>query len=194
MAERDESPRLADGSATGLWQDVVREAEARAGRTLDESLESYLVFTLLRHQRDEQLGHRIMALDWLQTLERSARWREHGLRDVGDRCLLLAGLYPEQASRRRVGLDYFVDIGRSAYDDLASALRVGLADLFSELARAFTELVRVLLEIRKLSGQWNALEPLQSLALCTERGQIQPEQAQRSFPGAIVIGGSERVQ
>lgn len=194
MSDSTEAKRLADGTATDLWQSVVRDAEQRAGQTLDESLESYLVFMLLRHQRDDQLGQRIVALEWLQAAQSSARVRESGLRDVGDRCLLLAGLYPEQAERRLVSLDYFVAIGRSAYDDLAAQLRAGLAELYAQLARAFTELVRILVEIRRLSGQWAGLDPLQHLALCSEHGQINPEQAQRSFPGAIVIGGSGRVQ
>lgn len=194
MGDAVDDKRLADGTATDLWQGVVRDAEERAGQNLDESLESYLVFMLLRHQRDGHLGQRIIALEWLNALERGARQREAGLRDVGDRCLLLAGLYPEQAERRLVSLDYFVDIGRSAYDHLSVQLRAGLAELYGQLARAFSELVRILVEVRRLSGQWSGLDPLQQLALCSERGQINPEQAQRSFPGAIVIGGSGRVQ
>ena len=43
---------IRQGAAAELWQSLVREACARCGQRLDEAQESYLVFVLLRHQRD----------------------------------------------------------------------------------------------------------------------------------------------
>ena len=83
-------PILTDDSQTALWQALVRDAENRASRTLGDDLESYLVFTLMRHQRDAQLGGRTIAIEWLETLLANGRRREEGLRDVGDGCLLIA--------------------------------------------------------------------------------------------------------
>lgn len=186
--------RLADGTQTSLWHELVRDAESRARRNLDESLESYLVFTLLRHQRDEQLGQRVMALEWLAARKHAGRLQEQNLRDVGDRCLLLAGLYPEQAERRLVSLSYFIDLGRHAYDQLAAQLKAGMAELYLQLARGFNELVLVLIEIRKLSGQWQGPTPLQNHALCSERGQPRPDLSDRNFPGAIVLSMPDAIQ
>jgi hypothetical protein len=186
--------RLAAGTATLLWHELIRDAEHRADSSLDESLESYLVFTLLRHQGDTALGQRVIATEWLAAIGRGKHLQQQNLRDVGDHCLLLAGLYPEQAERRLVSLSYFIDLGRHAYDHLAAQLKAGMAELYGQLARGFNELVRVLLEVRKLSGQWQGLAPLQNFELCQERGQLRPELAQRSFPGAIVLDGPERAQ
>ncbi len=170
-------------SATALWQELVRDAESKAGRTLGEDLESYLVFTLMRHYRDAPLAHRVVAVEWLEALQHEGRQRSDELRDVGDRCLLIAGLYPELAQKRRVPLSYFVDVGRSAYDQLASELRVALAALYAELARAFAQLVRVLVEIRQLSGAGNPLAPLDRHALALEAPDTD------AFAGAIVVAG-----
>lgn len=139
---------LVQGASAELWQALVHEAGERAGCALDESRESYLVFVLLRHQRDGQLLARTQALEWLQAQSVTGGLREEMLRDVGDHCLLIAGLYPSLAERRRVTVDYFADIGRGAYLGIAEAGRSAYASLFGQLAGSFGELVRTLRAVR----------------------------------------------
>jgi hypothetical protein len=180
---------VAEGTSTALWQGLVRDAQARASRQLGDDLESYLVFTLMRHQADARLAGRTMAIEWLETLLCSGRKRENGLRDVGDGCLLIAGLFPEQAQRRRVSLSYFQDIGSDAYRHLGSIAGGGLDRLFRQLAAAFAELVRVLFELRRLAGGEARLDPGLAYAWCESHGRIVPERAADAFPGAIVLEG-----
>lgn len=139
---------IRQGAAAELWQAAIREACRQRGTDLDEAEESYLVFVLLRHQRDAQLLARIQALDWLQAQQQVGRTRADALRDVGDRCLLVAGLFPALARRRRVGLDYFIDLGRGAYQGVAEAGRDGYAELFARLAASYRDLVAVLHGLR----------------------------------------------
>lgn len=136
------------GTATELWQGLLRDAEARSKVTLDEMQESYLVFVLLRHQNDPTLLARVQALDWLQAQEQVGQGRADALRDVGDRCLLIAGLFPALAQRRRVSVEYFTALGRSAYRDVADACRHAYADLFAQLAAHYDALVQVLRGVR----------------------------------------------
>lgn len=140
------------GAREELWRDLVREAEGRAGRELDEWRESYLVFVLMRHQQDALLLARIQALEWLNAQEEVGIARADALRDVGDRCLLIAGLFPELADRRRVSVDYFIDLGRGAYGEVAHCSRAGYADLFERLARSYNDLVRILRVLRPMRG------------------------------------------
>lgn len=180
-------PIVAEGTQTELWQGLVRDAEVRASRQLGDDLESYLVFTLMRHQRDARLAGRTMALEWLDTLISSGRKRETGLRDVGDGCLLIAGLYPEQAERRRVSLSYFQDIGSDAYRHLGELASNGLHELFRQLSVAFAELVKVLFHVRRLASDDVRIEPGLAYAWCESHGRIVPERAAEAFPGAIVL-------
>jgi hypothetical protein len=138
----DRSVRL--GTPLELWVELVREAEQRARTPLDEPVESYLVFLLQRHQADHVLGGRILALEWLDGLERVGGERADALRDVGDRCLLVAGMFPRLALRRRVTPAYYAAIGQAAYAAVAEATRAGYAELFHQLARAFEAMRRVL--------------------------------------------------
>jgi hypothetical protein len=139
---RDESLRL--GAPLELWYDLVREGEARVRTPLPDIIESYLVFMLQRHQGDPVLGGRTMALDWLAGLERVGGERADALRDVGDRCLLIAGLFPRLAQRRNVQPGYYAALGQAAYGEVAAATRTGYAELFAQLARAFDAMLRVL--------------------------------------------------
>lgn len=140
---------LHHGTAAELWHTLLREAEDRSHVALDEMQESYLVFVLLRHQNDSDLLARVQALDWLQAQERVGQMRADHLRDVGDRCLLIAGLFPAQAERRRVSVEYFLALGRSAYRDVADACRNAYAELFAHLAAHYEGLVAVLRGLRE---------------------------------------------
>jgi hypothetical protein len=183
---------LTDATRTALWHDLVRDAETRACRTLPEDVQSYLVFTLMRLTGDASLGARILALDFLQGCGHHGHRRTDELRDVGDRCLLLAGLYPEQAERRAVPLSYFCNLGSSAYEAVSEAIRNSARRLYEQLARSFRALVRILIEVRKLSGAWQGPSLLDRLALCEAGGVVDPVEAGRAFPGAIVIAGCGR--
>lgn len=135
---------MSTGTAAQLCQESLVEAQQRVHIRLSENQESYLVFTLIRHMRDPHLLARIMALEFLDALDRVGAARDDGLRDVGDRCLLLAGLFPAVRHRRRVDATYFQQIGQSAYGVLGDNRRSALAQLYAELAARYTDLVRVL--------------------------------------------------
>jgi hypothetical protein len=174
---------LTDVPQLALWTDLVHEAEHGAATPLDEELESYLVFLLMGHTRDIQLGRNAVALDYLIARAESGARLKQELRDVGDRCLLLAGLYPEQAERRLVSIRYFLELGSRAYDELASALRAGIADLYGHLAQAFSRLVRVLMELRRSMSE---IAPLVLHELCTSEQSVARDPR---FPGAILLAG-----
>lgn len=139
---------LTEETQTAVWQRMVHEAERRAGHDLDETLESYLVFVLMRHLRDQGLGRETVALQFLHAQTTPGARGHQRLQDTGDHCLLLAGLFPERARRRRVPVTYYIDLGRGAYRDLGDRLRAGIAELYAELADGFESLVEVLLAAR----------------------------------------------
>ncbi len=100
------------------------------------------------YQREAGLLAHTFALDWLHAHAQVGRTRRDALRDVGDRCLLVAGLFPGLARRRRVSVDYFVDLGRGAYREVAEAGRSAYDALFGQLAQDYRQLVAVLSGLR----------------------------------------------
>ena len=101
------------------WHALVKDAIDASGISLDEDLESYLVFLLMRFAEQPTLINRALALDLLQSYHEVGRIKHDMLRDVGDKCLLFSGLFPMRASRRLMSNSYFVSLGQSAYGTLA---------------------------------------------------------------------------
>jgi hypothetical protein len=74
------------------------------------------------------------------------------LRCLGDRALFVAGWFGDSLNRRTVDIDYYGDVGRTAYAQLADALAQQLSEdtwpgLYAELAERFGDFVDVLAEV-----------------------------------------------
>jgi hypothetical protein len=150
------------------WHALVNEAQAACQCNLDEPLESYLVFLLMRFAERPDLAGRVMALEFLQAQQETGQITMQ-LRDVGDQCLLFSGLFPQLAERRLVKVSYFVGIGRSAYDQLASLVDRRSDRLYGRLAEAFVAIMDVLQAMRGLSGE-AVLQPLAAAELWADTG------------------------
>jgi hypothetical protein len=159
---------ILENTEIAQWHSLIKDAEAQCSCQLDESMESYLVFTLMRFMKDQDLATQVVALNYLQTHGLPKSLRIEQLRDIGDQCLLLSGLYPERAEKRLVRVSYYVDMGRSAYRHLSDSVQQAAADLYRELAEAFVTLMDLLHAIREFSSP--ALQPMQSLELWSDTG------------------------
>ncbi len=134
------------------WQYLVHEAMQQSGYQGDENIQHYLVLTLDHFSRDQNLASVVVAIDFLLALNSLGREGGGKMRQVGDECLLLAGLFPERAAHKHVSLDYFVDIGREAYHLLTFQHFHWLYDseLFAKLSKDFPYLIDVLQTMRKI--------------------------------------------
>ena len=125
---------ILDSSELAQWHTLVQEAEQDYGVHLDEAMQSYLVFTLMRFAKNSQLNSKALALDYLTSHHLSSQLRSERLRDIGDQCLLVSGLFPQSAEKRLVGTGYYVDLGRSAYHHISTVTQKGIAELYQQLA------------------------------------------------------------
>ena len=157
-------------SATAEWLSLVNEAESAADLRLDEEMQSYLVFLLMRFTEKPELATSILAVEYLQSMQTLGRVGQDQLRNVGDKCLLYSGLFPKRAERRRVKISYFVDLGRSAYQQLSEQMEHGAATLYNRLADTFVSLMDILQMMRALGSPANQLDPLQAFELWQETG------------------------
>lgn len=151
---------LINSTPLALWQTVVKEAAIKSGISLKEEIESYLVFLLMRYLERPDLIKQIIALDYLLSTALTTRTRLKVLQDVGDKCLLFSGLFPQIAEKRLVKVSYFVNMGQSAYDEAAH-----LGDsLFDSLAKHFVLMVDTL----QVLHYYNELTPIQAYDLWNE--------------------------
>jgi len=156
-------------TSTAQWHTLVSEAEAAAHCQLDETLESYLVFTLMRFCQRPELARSVMALEFLEGLQQGGIRQHDTLRDVGDKCLLVSGLFPQTARRRLVSVSYFVDLGRSAYQQLHERAHA----VYGQLAEEFVPMMDVLQALRALDADAESLTLLESYQLWEKSGSEQ---------------------
>jgi hypothetical protein len=175
------------------WQSLIQEAQASCARRLDEMLESYLIFLLMRFMDKPELGARLMAQEYLRSKEVTGTQRVEQLRDVGDQCLIFAGLFPQLAERRLVRISYFVNLGVTSYRQLSDILDSGRARMYDRLSNAFVVLMDILQAMREMGGE-TVLTPIQAVDLWQDTGSLRAYRAIRanSKAGSIPARGPER--
>lgn len=174
-------------TSTAQWQQLVSDAEQAAHQTLNETLESYLVITLMRFSQRPEFVSDIMALEFLECQQQYGQRRQNELRDVGDKCLIFSGLFPHNAQRRLVKVSYFVNLGRSAYHQAHEGQDQRSDNLFLQLATDFVPMMDVLLAMRELNPEQRGLDLLQSLELWQDCGSQQARQTLNKATNGTII-------
>lgn len=147
-------------TSTAHWHDLVCEAEQHSQQNLGEEVQSYLVFLLQRFLSKPEITSRVLALDYLKSLRSAGHRQIEKLRDVGDICLLHAGFFPQRARRRRVSVNYYVDLGTGAYYQLHHYTSHNQGQLFERLYESFVPAMDVLQTIRTMDNSQPLMDPL----------------------------------
>lgn len=155
---------------TALFQQLVLDAEDHAHISLPENLECYLVFLLQRFHKNADGLYEPLALKHLHAEAEVGRCRQNELRDTGDSCLILAGLFPEQAKHRMVNISYFIRLGRSSYHSLACSLRQSHAELYQHICQGFGAMLDVLHSIHGFTHKQFFLTPIDAFGLWQQTG------------------------
>lgn len=155
---------------TALWYDLICQAQQDCSVQLKTDLEAYLVFLLMRFMKDTSIVTSVLGLDFLQGYQNShPLQRQQCLKDVGDKCLLFAGLFPQRAIKKRVKLSYFIQLGRTAYAGVSGTFHQQ-EQLFHELCEDFTQMMALLQAMR---APLERIDLLQSYELWHETGDQQ---------------------
>jgi hypothetical protein len=91
---------------------------------------------------DQPLGTRLA-----RALQAAGAAQRDGLRSVGDQSLFISGFFADSLNRRLVDVDYYIQLGESAYRSLARHEDRTLGEVFDELSDKFTTFVDVIGEV-----------------------------------------------
>lgn len=136
---------ITNASAIALWRDAIQQAESRCAVKLNHELEAYLISVLMHYTDKPEIAKQVFANVFLEAMQTNQRERLVALKQVGDQCLIYAGLFPRAAERKLVKVTYFVGLGRSAYATLSTSAN----DLFWRLAYQFVSLMDILQSLRE---------------------------------------------
>lgn len=163
---------LIHSTSSALWQEVIKQAESKCSVNLKQELESYLISLLMRYTSKPEVATETIATTYLQALSENQKIQRITLQNVGDQCLLFAGLFPRIAEKRQVKISYFVGLGQGAYATISQCAN----DVYGLLAIQFVVLMDVLQTIRQGSDllpleayeQWNEVGSQRALKILQE--------------------------
>jgi len=181
-------------TSTAHWHKLVCEAEQQTQRSLSEELQSYLVFLLQRFLNRPEMVGRVLALDYLKSFRITGQRQIGKLRDVGDICLLHAGFFPQHARRRRVSVNYYVDMGIGAYYQLHHNTMHQQGQLYEHLYEGFVPAMDVLQTIRNMGDSQPLLDPLTAHELWQHTDSIQARQRLKDVSGGQPVLVSKQTQ
>lgn len=145
-----------------FFRDSVSHALRRQRVEVDDHTAYYVVNLLTLFSRSEALyertpngvGLKPLALMLVDAAEsENVRERNFVLQRLGDVSLFIAGFFADSLARKPVDIDYYVQMGGSAYGSLCENVRGTLrgeafGSVFAELAGKFQNVVDVLNDVR----------------------------------------------
>lgn len=106
-------------------------------------LNDYHVVGRLPESLDQE---RPLAVRFIEAVSQTNPSKVDSLKNIGDGTLLMLGFFAEHISRSIVDISYYISIGGSAYETLASILVCNkhFAEIYAELASKFAMIVNVI--------------------------------------------------
>jgi hypothetical protein len=149
-----QSDTILEPTITATWVKFVKAGEEHAGIGLNEELESFLVFSLIRFAERTDLLSFTLALEYLKdATEYFGKKKEQALKEVGDVSLIIAGIFPERSHRLGVPPSYFSEVGQLAFTELADSFATrklhGLENLYRNVGNGFPIMTEVLHSARE---------------------------------------------
>lgn len=149
---------------TELWIDLLKEGQKRSHVTLSEDEESYLCMMLQRFVRNADITATVLAIEYLESQNKGRAERRAMLSQVADIGLLLAGLFPERATRKNVSVSYFTTMSQACFFELSGvceAMRqLALARQYHNIGNAVEKLAYVLYCMRRRNTTVRELLPI----------------------------------
>jgi hypothetical protein len=149
-----------------FFRKLITDALDRQSVSVQPETEFYLVNLLHQFMSTDRLyardaeGHvreEPLALMLKTALEQTEIEAQRILfRQVGDVSLYVAGFFQDSLTRKLVDVDYYIDMGGKAYQNVATrAAEQAMRALYQELAGRFASFVEVLAEVSDKTAQKN---------------------------------------
>jgi hypothetical protein len=136
-----------ESTVESFFRAEVDRALRDQGLTSGTLVEYYLV-QLLAAYAAQPIPESPLALKMLAAIEAAPRERRVQLREIGDTSLYVSGYWSESLAEKPVDVDYYIEMGGTAYRELArggpSWTGDPFGDVFGELASNFARFVEVL--------------------------------------------------
>lgn len=155
---------------TAGWRALLTIAQQNAQIFLPEGLEEYVVALLYRSLGSAGSASGARTARFARQLVEGTRADHEDLASVGDHCLLFSGLFPDHAIRNSIPVNYFVQVGRQAYQDHATRVTGDERALYRALAAQYVPMLDIFLTMREEGEERPCLDGLNAYQLWREAG------------------------
>ena len=163
---------------TAVWHALMSKSQLVSNIQLPHLVEAYISDLVIRAMRARRIRSE-------QALDNLLLNSEHGdLHQIGDECLILAGLMPEYAIREEIPLSYFVNVAYRAYSQLADDVD---EEIYRSLAANLIDCIDVLHTLRELEVGGSCIDPLNAFELWEETGSRHARQCLLRLTDAIPL-------
>lgn len=170
---------------TAGWRALLTIAQQNAQIFLPEGLEEYVVALLYRSLGSAGSASGARTARFARQLVEGTRADHEDLASVGDHCLLFSGLFPDHAIRNSIPVNYFVQVGRQAYQDHATRVGGGERALYRALAAQYVPMLDIFLTMREEGDDRPCLDGLNAYQLWREAGSHHGWQVLRQLTPAL---------
>lgn len=166
------------------WYALLNKAQAAADYYFHPIVENYLVYVFATMSNDLEFlpGKTVRITDHFPYTKRERELLN--TRKIGERSLILSGLFPDQAQKTGVPLVYLMERGKDAYAELAKTLPDN--NLYTYFSKHFTKVVDVLQMVSEICEYSHSIDLFQACELWQETGSQRSysfiQNNTRSFP------------
>lgn len=124
------------------WYRLLADLQQERSTCLPIEIEHYLAMTLIQGSQNIQLFDNTLAEELLCHMHRPLdfdKWRS-----LGDKCLIINGLFPQWGQRRCQSSHYVADIGKLAYQQASLDYKGGYRYVFEHLTQHYDEITSLL--------------------------------------------------
>jgi hypothetical protein len=185
------------GAIEAFFHDEVDKAFRDEGLPAGTLVEHYIV-QLLTAYAARPIESTPLALRMAAAVDAPLRERRRKLRDIGDTSLYVSGFWGDSLTDAAVDIDYYVEMGGSAYGELA---RGGpgwtgdpFGDVFAELAQGFVRFVGALALVSRRVALPATNQDIVRLYRRWQETRSQSAAAQLAAMGVVARRGDGRPQ
>lgn len=135
---------IIETNATEAFYNLIIDAEKNSGIFLEQDLQAFVVYALLRNIHNHKLKELVFAETLLSAIDKPDI---KNLESIVDQALIYAGMFPKRARKVGVSKYYYHDIGITASVWLSNhyaQLQSSYYQVYDKVAKDFNNLVQVL--------------------------------------------------
>jgi hypothetical protein len=186
-----------ESTVESFFRDEIDRALRAEGLGSGTLVEHYLV-QLLAAYAAQPIDEAPLALKMLAAVEATPRERRAQLREIGDTSLYVSGFWSESLDTKPVDVRYYIELGGSAYGELARGalgwLGDPFGDVFGELSSKFPRFVEVLAIVSRRTARCSGNQDVLQLYRRWQRTRSRSAEARLASLGVVPPKGDGRPQ